>query len=199
MSGLHSEISEICNEICGIDEAGRGCIAGSLFVCGVACGEAILREITGLDDSKKISRKKRDEIYHLTLTLGIPFVVAQFSAGEIDEKGISACMAAALMQIQARLRAQTYIIDGNTSFGISGVKCVVKGDSAIPQISLASIIAKSLKDKESDELHQIYPLWGFDKHKGYGTRAHIEAIRANGFSAVHRKSFRVKELEKGLF
>lgn len=196
MSGL---CGEIYSEICGIDEAGRGCIAGSLFVCGVACGGAILRKIAGLDDSKKLSRKKRDEIYNLALTLGIPHFVAQFSAGEIDEKGISACMAVALTQIQARVRAQTYIIDGNTSFGISGVKCVVNGDSAIPQISLASIIAKSLKDKESDELHKIYPLWGFDKHKGYGTRAHIEAIRANGFSAVHRKSFRVKELEKGLF
>lgn len=192
MSGLRGEI-------CGIDEAGRGCIAGSLFVCGVACGDDILRKIAGLDDSKKLARKKRDEIYTLALTLGIPHFVAQFSAGEIDEKGISTCMAAALTQIQARLRAQTYIIDGNTSFGVSGVKCVVKGDSAIPQISLASIIAKSLKDKESDELHKIYPLWGFDKHKGYGTRAHIEAIRANGLSAVHRKSFRVKELEKGLF
>ena len=199
MSGLCGEMSEICNEICGIDEAGRGCIAGSLFVCGVACNEAILREIAGLDDSKKLTRKKRDEIYHLALTLEIPHFVAQFSAGEIDEKGISACMAAALTQIQAQIKAQTYIIDGNTSFGISGVKCVVKGDSAIPQISLASIIAKSLKDKESDELHKIYPLWGFDRHKGYGTRAHIEAIRINGLSAVHRKSFRVKELEKGLF
>ena len=199
MSADCGEMSEICNEICGIDEAGRGCIAGSLFVCGVACGEAILREIAGLDDSKKLMRKKRDEIYNLALTREIPHFVAQFSAEQIDEMGISKCIATALSQIQARLKAQKYIIDGNTSFGVSGVKCVIKGDSKVPQISLASIIAKSLKDKESDELHKIYPLWGFDKHKGYGTRAHIEAIRANGFSAVHRKSFRIKELEKGLF
>lgn len=196
---MRGRCGEICNEICGIDEAGRGCIAGSLFVCGVACGDDILREIAGLDDSKKLTRKKRDEIYNLALTLGIPHFVAQFSAGEIDEKGISKCMAGALIQIQARLKAQKYIIDGNTSFGVSGVKCVIKGDSNVPQISLASIIAKSLKDRESDELHKIYPLWGFDRHKGYGTRAHIEAIRVNGFSAVHRKSFRVKELENSLF
>lgn len=185
--------------ICGIDEAGRGCIAGSLFVCGVACSEAILREIAGLNDSKKLSRKKRDEIYNFTLNRRIPHFVAQFSANQIDENGISKCIATALAQIKANLAAQKYIFDGNTAFGVGDIKCVIKGDSKIPQISLASIIAKSLKDKESDELHQIYPQWGFDKHKGYGTRAHIEAIRTHGFSAVHRKSFKIKELKKGLF
>ncbi len=187
------------NLICGIDEAGRGCIAGSLFVCGVACSEAILREISGLNDSKKLTRKKRDEIYRFALLREIPHFVAKFSANQIDENGISKCIATALTQIMANLNAQNYIFDGNTSFGISGIKCVVKGDSAIPQISLASIIAKSLKDKESDELHQIYPQWGFDKHKGYGTKEHIQAIKAHGFSAVHRKSFKIKELEASLF
>lgn len=185
--------------ICGIDEAGRGCIAGSLFVCGVACSEAILREIKGINDSKKLSRKKRDEIYGFALSREIPHFVAQFSAKQIDENGISKCIATALAQIKANLAAQKYIFDGNTAFGVGDIKCVIKGDSKILQISLASIIAKSLKDKESDELHQIYPQWGFDKHKGYGTRAHIEAIRTHGFSAVHRKSFKIKELENALF
>ena len=185
--------------ICGIDEAGRGCIAGSLFVCGVVCGDMILREIDGLNDSKKLTRKKRDEIYGFALMREIPHFVAKFSAKEIDERGISKCIATALTQIKANLSAQKYIFDGNTTFGVGDIECVVKGDSKILQISLASIIAKSLKDKESDELHKIYPQWGFDKHKGYGTKAHIKAIKANGFSAVHRKSFKVKELEAGLF
>ena len=185
--------------ICGIDEAGRGCIAGSLFVCGVACGDAILREIAGLNDSKKLTRKKRDEIYGFALMREIPHFVAKFSAKKIDERGISKCIATALTQIKAHLSAQKYIFDGNTTFGVGDIECVIKGDSKILQISLASIIAKSLKDKESDELHKIYPQWGFDKHKGYGTKAHIKAIKANGLSAVHRKSFKVKELEAGLF
>lgn len=185
--------------ICGIDEAGRGCIAGSLFVCGVACSEAILREIAGIDDSKKLTRKKRDEIYGFALSREIPHFVVKFSANDIDEKGIGKCIATALAQIKANLSAKKYIFDGNTAFGVGDIECVIKGDSKILQISLASIIAKSLKDKESDELHKIYPQWGFDKHKGYGTKEHIKAIRANGFSAVHRKSFKVKELEVGLF
>ncbi|MGX3012187.1 ribonuclease HII [Helicobacter sp. 23-1044] len=186
-------------EICGIDEAGRGCIAGSLFVCGVVCDEAILREIAGLNDSKKIIRKKRDEIYKIALSWQIPHFVAKFSAKSIDEKGISKCIANALAQIIANLPAQKYIFDGNTSFGVRGVECVIKGDSKIPQISLASIIAKSLKDKECDELHKIYPQWGFEAHKGYGTKEHIKAIKAHGFSAVHRRSFKIKELDSALF
>lgn len=186
-------------EICGIDEAGRGCIAGSLFVCGVACSEAILRKINGLNDSKKLSRKKRDEIYKIAIALQIPHFVAKFSAESIDRDGISKCIANALTQIMANLPAQKYIFDGNTSFGVSGIECVIKGDSKIPQISLASIIAKSLKDKECDDLHKIYPQWGFGTHKGYGTKEHIESIKAHGFSAVHRRSFKIKELENGLF
>ena len=186
-------------KICGIDEAGRGCIAGSLFVCGVVCDDEILREIAGLNDSKKLIRKKRDEIYKIALAWQIQHFVAKFSAESVDKDGISTCIATALAQIKANLPAQNYIFDGNTSFGVRGVECVIKGDSKIPQISLASIIAKSLKDKESDELHKIYPQWGFDKHKGYGTKEHIEAIRKNGFSAVHRRSFKIKELETGLF
>lgn len=185
--------------ICGIDEAGRGCIAGSLFVCGVACSEAILREIAGLNDSKKLSRKKRDDIYRFALSREIPHFVVKFSANQIDENGISRCIATALTQIKANLIAKKYIFDGNTAFGISDIECVIKGDSKVAQISLASIIAKSLKDKESDELYKIYPQWGFDKHKGYGTKEHIEAIRTHGLSAVHRKSFKIKELEVGLF
>lgn len=185
--------------ICGIDEAGRGCIAGSLFVCGVVCDEVILREIAGLNDSKKLTRKKRNSIYEIALEQKISHFVAKFSAESIDRDGISTCIATALTQIMANLPAQIYIFDGNTSFGVSGVECVIKGDSKIPQISLASIIAKSLKDKESDELHKIYPQWGFESHKGYGTKEHIEAIKAHGFSAVHRRSFRIKGLEAGLF
>lgn len=181
-------------KICGIDEAGRGCVAGSLFVCGVACES--LSHIADLNDSKKLTRKKRDEIYRVAIEAHIPHFVVKVGSEEIDSKGISACMKEALSQIMQNLPAESYIFDGNTSFGVSGIECVIKGDSKIPQISLASIIAKSLKDKESDELYKLYPQFRFDKHKGYGTKEHIDEIIKSGFSPIHRKSFRIKGLEK---
>lgn len=184
-------------KICGIDEAGRGCIAGSLFVCGVACDDESLSHIANLNDSKKLTRKKRDEIYEIAKN--ISHFVVKISSDEIDRNGISACMKGALLEIKTHLMAQEYIFDGNVAFGVSGIKCVIKGDSKIPQISLASIFAKYFKDKESDDLHKIYPQWGFDKHKGYGTKEHILAIKTHGFSIAHRKSFKIKELENGLF
>lgn len=185
--------------ICGIDEAGRGCVAGSLFVCGVACEEAILSKIAGINDSKKLTRTKRDSIYNLALLHKIPHFVAKFSAESIDSRGISACMKNALESIRANLNAQIYLFDGNTNFGVSGLECVIKGDSKVVQISLASIIAKSLKDKECDELHKIYPQWGFNKHQGYATKEHIALIKKHGLSPIHRKSFHIKELESALF
>ncbi len=186
-------------KICGIDEAGRGCVAGSLFVCGVACDDAALSQIAGIADSKQLSRKKRDKIYEIALAQAIPHFVVQFSANEIDERGIAQCIANALTQITQNLAASVYLFDGNTNFGARGVECVVKGDSKIAQISLASIIAKSLKDRESDALHALYPQYDFAKHKGYGTSAHIEAIKTHGFSPAHRKTFKIKALEATLF
>lgn len=185
-------------KICGIDEAGRGCVTGSLFVCGVVCESEMLSQISNLNDSKKLTRKKRDEIYKIAIKQNISHFVVKITANEIDSKGISMCMKEALSQIKQNLPAESYLFDGNANFGISGIECVIKGDSKIPQISLASIIAKSLKDKESDELHSLYPQYRIDKHKGYGTKEHIKLIKENGFSPIHRKSFRIKELESAL-
>ena len=180
--------------ICGIDEAGRGCIAGSLFVCGVRCSINDMRDIKGIDDSKKLSRAKRDYIFDLVQDMGIAYFVAQFSASDIDDNGISRCMKKALLEIKERLDSTKYLFDGNTSFGVSGISCIIRGDSKIPQISLASIIAKSLKDKESDDLHTLYPLYEINKHKGYATKRHLELISLHGLSQVHRKSFKIRHL-----
>lgn len=183
------------NDICGIDEAGRGCIAGSLFVCGILSNENTINKIYGIKDSKQLTRTMRDRIFQSALALKIPYFVLKYSAKEIDEKGISLCMQHALQSIQSHLKSQTYLFDGNTSFGVDNIQCIIKGDSKIPQISLASIIAKSLKDKESDELHLKYPQYNLAKHKGYATKEHIESIQKYGYLPIHRRSFHIKSLE----
>lgn len=218
--------------VCGIDEAGRGCIAGSMFVCGILCKIEDLRGLEKINDSKKLTRRQRDEIYLKALNLKIPYFVAKFEASEIDNFGISYCLKNALLSIKNHfddfslklnvnfnddfstnlannilkntsnisikesLKSNIkYIFDGNSSFGVSGIECLIKGDSFIPQISLASIFAKSLKDKESDELDKIYPQYKLAKHKGYGTKEHIELIKIHKLSPIHRASFKIKSLE----
>lgn len=185
--------------VCGIDEAGRGSIAGSLFVCGVVCEDSKLASIANLKDSKKLSRKQRDTIYNMALDMGIEHFVLKISPQEIDTNGLSQSLKNALLAIKQNLKASKFIFDGNTNFGVSGIDTLIKGDSLIAQISLASIIAKSLKDKESDELDRIYPQYGFARHKGYGTKGHIEAIKIHSLSPCHRKSFKIASLEQKLF
>lgn len=187
--------------ICGIDEAGRGSLAGSLFVCGVLCKASDLSGISGINDSKKLSRKTRDSIAQKAVRAGIPHLVCQYSASDIDSRGISQCLKDALERIMAHFDAEIYAFDGNTSFGVAGIRTIIKGDSKIPQISLASIIAKSHKDAECDMLDRQYPAYNLAKHKGYGTLAHREAIAKYGFSPIHRRSFAIKSLqsEQSLF
>ena len=181
--------------ICGIDEAGRGCIAGSMFVCGVIAMKNELNNLRMIRDSKKVSRKVRDEIYSDVLKLNIKHFVVKSSAKKIDTFGISRCIKDSITQIMSNIRADKFIFDGNTNFGMNGLEYMIKGDVLIPQISLASIIAKSLKDSESDILDRIYPQYGIAKHKGYGTKIHIENIRKFSLSPIHRKSFKIKTLD----
>lgn len=180
--------------ICGIDEAGRGCLAGSLFVCGVLCNIANINKIANITDSKKLTRKARDCIFDEVLSLRIPHFVVKFSANEVDNLGISKCIQKALLRIKDNINAEKYLFDGNTNFKVDGIDCIIKGDSLIPQISLASIIAKSLKDKESDALSLQYPHYKLNKHKGYGTKEHIELIMRYGISPIHRKTFKIKSM-----
>ncbi len=181
-------------EICGIDEAGRGCIAGSLFMCGVVCEESALKNISNLTDSKKLTRKQREMIYANALERKIRHFIVSFSANEIDSLGLSKCLQNGLESIKNSLDSPHYIFDGNTNYGIKDIKTLIKGDSLVPQISLASIIAKVHKDRESDVLHAQYPQYNFYKHKGYCTKTHIKLIARYGYSPVHRKTFRIKSL-----
>lgn len=178
--------------ICGIDEAGRGCVAGSMFVCGVTTTGNELEQLGKISDSKKISRTTRDKIYNKVLKLNIKHFVVKNSASKIDEFGLSFCIKDSLIKIMSNMKAKRFIFDGNLNFGLNGLECIVRGDALIQEISLASIIAKSLKDMESDMLDKVYPQYGLAKHKGYITKMHVENIKKFSLSPIHRKSFKIK-------
>jgi ribonuclease HII len=190
-------------EICGIDEAGRGPIAGPLVVAGCVFemenGKWKMENyLEALNDSKKLSAKKREELFEIikkTCKYHIVFVDNK----TIDEKGLSYAINYALNEIKNTLKADKYLFDGNSNFGVEGIQTVIKGDSKIKQISAASILAKVSRDKYMLEIADKYPMYSFKKHKGYITKAHIEEIKKNGFSDIHRKSYKLKALEPTLF
>ncbi len=178
--------------LCGIDEAGRGPLAGPLVVAGV-----ILSDITieGLADSKKLTAKKREALYR-QITDGSLYHIVIISHDQIDTDGLSHCLNGALVAIKETLGGAHYLFDGNTSFGVDGIETMVKADTTIPAVSAASILAKVMRDGIMDDYAQNYPLYGFDRHKGYGTKAHLEAIMQHGRCAIHRKSFKIKGVDK---
>ena len=180
--------------LCGIDEAGRGPIAGPLTIAGVVLREPIL----GLDDSKKLSRKRRESLYD-TITASARWHIVRIDAVRIDADGISACLAAGLREIMAALGECDYLFDGNSTFGVAELRTMVRADAAVPEVAAASILAKVARDREMEEMAAKFPQYGFDTHMGYGTRAHIEAIRRHGYCAIHRRSFCIRALEPTLF
>ncbi|NPA55880.1 MAG: ribonuclease HII [Epsilonproteobacteria bacterium] len=176
--------------ICGIDEAGRGPIAGPLVVAGVK----LTSPIDGLDDSKRLTPKKRELLFDEIVNNSIYEVVFVDNV-TIDKKGLSYAIGFALAQIKAKIQACRYIFDGNCNFGVD-LETMVKGDTKVAQISAASIIAKVSRDRFMCEIAKNYPNYNFCKHKGYITKAHIEEIRKFGFSDIHRKSYKLKSLYK---
>ncbi len=182
-------------KLCGIDEAGRGPIAGPLVMAGVI----LHAPIEGLDDSKKLTEKRREALYERIIA-GSDYHIARFDAAQIDEKGISACLAAGLKEIMAMLGSADYLFDGNSTFGVSGLRTQIKADTEIPEVAAASILAKVTRDREMIELADVYPQYGFEKHKGYGSsKAHVDAIRKYGYCAIHRRTFKLKALQPTLF
>ena len=177
-------------KLCGIDEAGRGCIAGDLVIVGVI----IDRPIDGLMDSKKISEKRREELYPQIIEQTQHHIVS-FSSQQIDDLGLSQCLRMGLESIQEHLQADIYLYDGNQTFGVLGISTMVKADTKVAEVSGASILAKVTHDRAIIKASKKYPNYGFEKHKGYGTKAHIEAIREFGYCSEHRKSFKIKLLD----
>lgn len=180
--------------LCGIDEAGRGPLAGPLYIAGVILNEPI----EGLGDSKKLSEKKREALFD-EIQGKSRFHISRFDAAQIDELGISACLAQGLREIMEALGECDYLYDGNSTFGVSGLRTLVKADATVAEVGAASILAKVSRDREMIELSPLYPQYGFEGHKGYGSAAHIEAIRQYGHCAIHRKSFKLKALQPSLF
>jgi ribonuclease HII len=182
-------------KLCGIDEAGRGPIAGPLVMAGVILNEAI----AGLNDSKRLTEKRREALFDVIRANAV-FHIVRFSAQQIDDDGISACLAAGLKEIMQVLGEADFLFDGNSTFGVGGLRTQIKADAEVAEVSAASILAKVTRDREMVAMAEVYPEYGFEKHKGYGSsQAHIDAIKAHGFCAIHRRSFRVKALQPTLF
>ena len=182
--------------ICGVDEAGRGPLAGP--VCAAAVILPANLELPGLADSKKLTDKRRRELFPMIKEKAIAYGIGFASEQEIDEINILQATFLAMERALAQLnvRPDLALIDGNREkdFGIP-VKTVVKGDSLSANIAAASILAKVSRDDVMMALAEQYPQYGFEIHKGYGTKAHYEALRANGASPVHRSTFLKKFYE----
>jgi len=176
--------------ICGVDEAGRGPLCGP--VVAAACILPTGLYIEGLNDSKKLSPKKRKQVFNQIIENAIAYSIAQASVEEIDELNIlEADMLAMKRAVEGlKVKADFAIIDGNISRGFEiPTMTVIKGDATSPSIAAASILAKVTRDELCEQMDKDYPQYGIAKHKGYGTKQHMDALREFGPSPIHRKKF----------
>lgn len=177
---------------CGVDEAGRGPLAGPVYAAAVILDAT--RPIAGLADSKKLTEKKRDALSIQIKDLASAWYVASASVAEIDKLNILQASLLAMRRAVEGLKLQpsAVLIDGNQLIKLN-FKCkmqaIVQGDSLIAEISAASILAKTARDKFMVELGEQFPQYDFAKHKGYGTALHLQALREHGASVWHRRSF----------
>lgn len=189
------EIEEALTEqgvgvICGVDEAGRGPLAGPVYAAAVILPDHL--EIPGLDDSKKLTDKRRRELMPLIKEQAVAYGIGVATEQEIDEINILQATFLAMERAIAQLegKAEFALIDGNREkdFGLQ-VMTVVKGDSRSANIAAASILAKVSRDDFMEEMAKQYPQYGFEIHKGYGTKAHYDALRTYGHCPLHRVTF----------
>ncbi|MBO4954760.1 MAG: ribonuclease HII [Clostridia bacterium] len=182
--------------VAGLDEVGRGPLAGP--VCAAAVILPPNSEWEGLNDSKKLSAKKRDLLFEQIKSGAIAYAVGLIEPEKIDEVNILNASFLAMKQAMEQLSVTPdhLLIDGNQCrFLPEPYTCIIKGDSKVASIAAASIIAKVTRDRLMDEYDAIYPQYGFKKHKGYPTKEHIEAVRTYGPCPIHRRSFLKKILE----
>ncbi len=181
--------------ICGVDEAGRGPLAGDVYAAAVILGEN--HGIEGLDDSKKLSEKRRDALFEEIQERAAAWCIATASVAEIEELNIlNAAMLAMQRAVEGLQMQPAYVlVDGNRfpPLQIPG-ETVVKGDATSASIAAASILAKVARDRYMLGQAELYPQYGFEKHKGYGTAAHCAALREFGPCPIHRPSFLKKIL-----
>ena len=190
-------LAEGFKNICGIDEAGRGPLAGPVYAAAVILPAGL--EIPGLNDSKKLSEKKREELFDIIKKESTAYSIGWASVEEIEEINIlNAAMLAMKRAVEGlSVKADFAYIDGNKTPDLN-IPCeaIVKGDANSMSIAAASILAKVSRDHLMIEYAKQYPQYGFEKHKGYGTKVHNEAILKHGVTPVHRMSFLKKLFEK---
>lgn len=176
--------------LCGVDEAGRGPLAGP--VCAAACILPRGLVIAGLNDSKKLTEKKRDELFEIITEKALDYGIAFGTVEEIEEYNILNATFLAMNRAIAKLNVipELALIDGNRENGIEiPARAIVKGDASCADIAAASILAKVTRDRYMLEMAEKYPEYHFEQHKGYGTKLHYEALREFGPSPIHRLSF----------
>ena len=176
--------------VAGVDEAGRGPLAGPVVAAAVILDE--LQPIAGLDDSKKLTAKRRERLFDEIRARALCFSIAEASVEEIDAINIlQATLLAMKRAVEGlRLKPVKVLVDGNRLPVLDvRAEAIVQGDALVPAISAASILAKVHRDRLCDELHSLYPVYGFDQHKGYGTAQHLKALQVHGPAACHRMTF----------
>lgn len=185
--------------ICGIDEAGRGPLAGPVCAACVVLPKGVV--IEGVNDSKKLSEKKRDALFDVIKEKALDYGIAFASEKEIDEINILQATFLAMRRAVEKLekvKPDFALIDGNKKPGLEiAERTVIKGDSKSANIAAASILAKVTRDRYMLEMAEKYPEYRFEKHKGYGTKLHYEMIEKYGICDIHRKSFLKKVLKNG--
>lgn len=187
---IYNKNNEI-NYICGIDEAGRGPLAGPVVVASVIMPRDSM--IEGVNDSKKVSEKKREELYDKIIEEAICYGVGIIDQNKIDEINILNATKLGLKTSieELEIKPDLILVDALNKIDTLGIpyNSIIKGDAKCYSIAAASIIAKVTRDRIMREWDEVYPMYGFEKHKGYGTAAHIQAIKEYGLCPIHRKSF----------
>jgi len=183
--------------VCGIDEAGRGPLAGPVFAAAVILPMDC--EIEGINDSKKLSEKKREQLFDIITQKAVAYSIATATEKEIDDINILKATFLAMNRAVDGLcvKPDIALIDGNQKPGLEiEQRTIIKGDSKSISIAAASILAKVSRDRYMLQLSQVYPQYHFEKHKGYGTKLHYEMLEQYGISEIHRRTFLKKLLER---
>lgn len=201
---LHEELFEydsaVRNDfpvVCGVDEAGRGPLAGDVYAAAVILNEGTL--IDYLNDSKKLSEKRREELFDVIKEKAQAYCIATASVEEIDRLNIlNATMLAMKRAVEGlRIKPDIALIDGNRLPDLScRTQYVIKGDAVSASIAAASVLAKVARDRYMRDIAEKYPQYAFEQHKGYGTKLHCELIKKYGISDVHRRTFLKKLYDK---
>ena len=176
--------------VCGIDEAGRGPLAGPVVAAAVILDPANI--ISGLNDSKKLSAKRREALAIEIRLKALAWAVAEATVEEIDRINILQASLLAMQRAVEMLQVRPVhaLVDGNRCPKLDcSVEAIIGGDGKVASIAAASILAKTVRDAGMLELHTVYPMYGFDRHKGYPTADHLKALRIHGVSMIHRRSY----------